>query len=189
MAYPKNRQNKWSPCTVDGCEGKIVAARNKSGKCRKCMQDQCVRRWMDEHPEQFQVIQKRWRANNVEQTRVRCREFYQSPHGKAVQKQYVESNRDKVNQHSTNYAKRHPTRIRARKYGLTEEQFHSLLKSQSGLCKICKTPTDKTLHIDHCHTTGRVRGLLCFRCNNLLGSAKDNPDILQAAIQYLKDSQ
>lgn len=75
------------------------------------------------------------------------------------------------------------------KYGINEEQRNQLLENQQSKCAICgdhenETPK-KTLAIDHCHTTGAVRGLLCIRCNNLLGFARDDISILETAIQYL----
>jgi hypothetical protein len=62
------------------------------------------------------------------------------------------------------------------KYGLTLAQYDEMLRRQKGVCKICERPP-KTLplHVDHDHPTGRVRGLLCFRCNKLrVGPAKDS---------------
>lgn len=72
-------------------------------------------------------------------------------------------------------------------YGLDQNQFELMLKEQNDSCNICKEPFEKTPHIDHCHITGVVRGLLCFHCNSVLGHAKDNPDILRAAIAYLEE--
>jgi hypothetical protein len=59
---------------------------------------------------------------------------------------------------------------------------------QGGSCKICKTHESnlkRKLFVDHCHTTGSVRGLLCQSCNTMIGNAKDNILVLQAAINYL----
>jgi hypothetical protein len=70
------------------------------------------------------------------------------------------------------------------RYKLTLEDWHALLISQSGRCAICNDPM-KEPHIDHCHENGKVRGLLCFRCNNGLGFFKDNTEYLQQAIRYL----
>lgn len=73
-----------------------------------------------------------------------------------------------------------------RLYGLTVEQHAEILKAQDGKCKICnELPKTKSLFVDHCHKTGKVRGLLCVYCNSLLGMAKDSPTILQNAINYL----
>lgn len=63
-----------------------------------------------------------------------------------------------------------------------------LLLKQDGCCAICNIPEKdlkRKLSIDHCHTTGHIRGLLCGRCNTLLGFAKDSTYILKGAIDYL----
>ena len=73
------------------------------------------------------------------------------------------------------------------RYGITEDERQAMVDAQGGVCAICKgLPGSKGLHIDHCHETGRVRGMLCYSCNTLLGNAHDNPDILLAAISYLE---
>ena len=77
-----------------------------------------------------------------------------------------------------------------RRYGLTPEKLDSMYALQNGECLICKTKketysTPKGLLVDHCHATGKVRGLLCNSCNMLLGLAKDNTEILQRAIAYI----
>ncbi|MCY1447865.1 Recombination endonuclease VII [compost metagenome] len=64
--------------------------------------------------------------------------------------------------------------------------------AQAGVCKICGRPDDTKrgmLQIDHCHTTGKVRGLLCHHCNILLGNARDDVAILEKAIAYLAASR
>ena len=62
--------------------------------------------------------------------------------------------------------------------------------AQGEMCAICNTKENKTSrkwHLDHCHTSLRVRGVLCHHCNIMLGNAKDNPAILEAGAKYLKD--
>ena len=79
---------------------------------------------------------------------------------------------------------------RKRRYGLTEEQFLTILKQQNCVCAICETkPDQRTLAIDHCHETGKVRGLLCMNCNTALGKFKDDVALLQKAISYLLSEQ
>lgn len=77
-------------------------------------------------------------------------------------------------------------------YGITPTQYESLLKQQGGKCAICaaKKPGGRTkmFFIDHCHTNGNVRGLLCMRCNTGLGLFLDNPKFLLNAISYLKEN-
>jgi hypothetical protein len=74
-----------------------------------------------------------------------------------------------------------------RKYGMTLEDYDRMLEAQGGGCAICGRPPreDISLHVDHDHVTGRVRGLLCFACNNTLGDFKDDPARLYAAAEYL----
>jgi hypothetical protein len=76
---------------------------------------------------------------------------------------------------------------RASMYGLTPEQFLEMYHKQEGKCAICKEPptTERGLHIDHCHETKIVRGLLCHGCNTGIGSMKENISILKCAISYL----
>lgn len=72
-----------------------------------------------------------------------------------------------------------------RDYGITDEIYDALLKKQNHCCGICKTPVSDVLHIDHCHTSKKVRGLLCGNCNRGLGFFKDNITFLWEAIKYL----
>lgn len=74
---------------------------------------------------------------------------------------------------------------RFRQYGITKEQFEQMLLDQDGKCKICSDDITKKSAIDHCHTTLKVRGLLCGRCNAGLGFFRDNTDYLRGAIEYL----
>jgi hypothetical protein len=73
-------------------------------------------------------------------------------------------------------------------YRLTTEEWHALLEKQGGKCPICKTddPGGRNWHTDHDHATGKIRGILCGRCNIMLGHARDSVEILLAAIAYLK---
>lgn len=76
------------------------------------------------------------------------------------------------------------------KYGVTKEKYQEMLDSQNGVCAICKTKPNfdklkKRFAIDHCHTTGKVRGLLCDPCNRGIGFLRDDPNILLSATEYL----
>lgn len=75
-----------------------------------------------------------------------------------------------------------------RKYGITVEQYEEILQYQKGVCAICGKPPKEghaRLSVDHCHKTGLLRGLLCWLCNRLLGSFRDDKDRLKSAIEYL----
>ena len=76
-----------------------------------------------------------------------------------------------------------------RKYGISLLDYAAMLDKQSGACAICSKPEAEekhgVLHVDHCHSTKKVRGLLCNNCNQVLGRAKDKPEILISAAKYL----
>lgn len=87
------------------------------------------------------------------------------------------------------------------RYGITQEVYDLLRIEQNECCAICgrhesvaprsnyKGEIKHALHVDHCHTTGQVRGLLCFNCNALLGKARDDVVVLQNAIAYLTQEE
>jgi hypothetical protein len=72
-----------------------------------------------------------------------------------------------------------------RRYGLTEDDVKQLIEQQGGVCAICAEA--KPEHVDHCHVTGKVRGVLCFNCNGGLGQFKDDISRLINAIAYLEE--
>jgi len=80
---------------------------------------------------------------------------------------------------------------RLNKYGITIEEYDNLLTKQKGKCAVCqckpkhKCKQQSYLCIDHCHKTGKVRGLLCQVCNKALGMLKDDPQLLKTALNYL----
>jgi len=78
-----------------------------------------------------------------------------------------------------------------RRYGITLEQYNQMLENQNNVCKICKQScsSGRRLAVDHCHTTGKIRGLLCGNCNKALGCFKDDPELIRKAIKYLQDNE
>jgi hypothetical protein len=100
-------------------------------------------------------------------------------------------NKDKYREYSRRYRERYP-RAQARaqrkfKYGITHEEFEGMLLGQQGVCAICLTHiVESTAEVDHCHVTGKVRGLLCNQCNKGLGNFRDDPEFLRRAVLYLQ---
>ncbi len=74
------------------------------------------------------------------------------------------------------------------KYGITLQFYKDLLEQQGNVCAICKNTCKfrKRLSIDHCHATGKIRGLLCHKCNTGLGCFNDDKTYLAQALQYLE---
>ena len=75
------------------------------------------------------------------------------------------------------------------KYGISQKDYLSMMAAQHGRCAICgkhaDSERDGKLRVDHCHSTGKVRGLLCDACNTGLGKFKDDKNALIAAVEYL----
>lgn len=76
-------------------------------------------------------------------------------------------------------------RARLKEHRLSREAFAALLIEQAGRCWICRRVLDRPC-IDHDHATGRIRGLLCSRCNTMIGLAQDEPGRLRIAADYLE---
>jgi hypothetical protein len=98
------------------------------------------------------------------------------------------------------WRKNNPERVKdydlQRMYGISYDEYHDLLEQQNGKCSICKNEEHvlqkgkpRMLAVDHCHDSGKVRGLLCTNCNKGLGHFKDNIELLEKAIYYLKNSK
>jgi len=78
-----------------------------------------------------------------------------------------------------------------KKYGLSQQEFSDMKQSQNGKCAICQCVLidGKMTCVDHCHMTGKIRGILCTNCNVALGHFKDSIPLMESAIQYLKGHQ
>lgn len=156
------------------CRNGHSAERNKHGECREC------RRAND----------RRWKNKNRELHNARNRAAYAlaSPEIKAKHCAKAAAAR-----------RTNPDRYRQVKYGLRPGQYFEMLAAQNNVCAICKKPclTSKRLAVDHDHkccsgkkACGRcVRGLLCYRCNHMLATAQDDPDLLTTASAYLKSME
>lgn len=74
-----------------------------------------------------------------------------------------------------------------KKYGVTLKWYTKKLKEQGGVCYICKIPSKNTLAVDHNHSTGEARGLLCSNCNTALGLLKEDKTIIKNLISYIDE--
>lgn len=97
----------------------------------------------------------------------------------AYAKQYSTDNKEQVHHSQRKYSYR-------RKYNITIEEYDSIFKEQDGVCAICGEPQlNQRLAIDHDHTTGRIRALLCIRCNTWLGQLEKNQELFKKFNEYL----
>lgn len=82
-----------------------------------------------------------------------------------------------------------PSKLRER-YNITLDEYDRMLETQGGTCAIChQAPNGRRLDVDHDHTTGKVRGLLCIYCNRAIGLLHDDPELCKTASKYLKEHQ
>lgn len=102
---------------------------------------------------------------------------------KTASTRWVADNPEKRRQTSRNY-------FLKRDYGITQADYDRMLEEQDGKCAGCGTDTPtgkwKVFAVDHCHHTGKVRGLLCNECNRGMGLLKDSAEIMQSLINYLQ---
>lgn len=139
------------------CEKCGSVDRNKWGRCRQCAR-KASERWRKKHPELFLAGRAAHRQRNPEESAARAK------------------------------------RQKLKRFDLTLEEYGAMFAAQNGVCKICSKPEEgidsrtgkvKALAVDHDHATGRVRGLLCGKCNHLLGLVKDDKEVLASAYDYL----
>lgn len=127
--------------------------------CRECEQKEQVRRYY-ENPEKYCEISRKYgRANRTERNAARRANRKQNTEREiAVRRRYL--------------------------YGITPAEYERTLTEQKGLCVICQRQTK--LCVDHCHKSGRVRGLLCKPCNSYLGTINESEEALMRAIQFVQ---
>ena len=110
------------------------------------------------------------------------------PSSKEYHRVYYQKNKEKIK------ARSRSNHLQSR-YGLTPVQYNALLEAQDYECAICGANTTNTrygvgnLHVDHCHETGDVRGLLCLACNGAIGLLGDNPSRVASALNYLLNTK
>jgi hypothetical protein len=126
-----------------------------------------------------------------ERERARQRESYarHAEKRRASKLAYIAKNRDLINQRRRESRKKSgpDTDYLTRRYGLTIDQYRVLLDRQGGKCAICGgNENGRRFAVDHCHDTGRIRGLLCMKCNTGIGKLRDSVDLLRKAIAYLE---
>jgi predicted transcriptional regulator YheO len=108
----------------------------------------------------------------------------------------IENRETKSKYYSSNKTKIINDRL-IRKFGITSNDYKRMLQNQNGVCSIYKNPESRmdprtskvrSLAVDHCHNTGKIRGLLCTNCNQALGLFKDSIESLYKAVEYLKNA-
>ncbi len=141
------------------------------------------RKYYQSHKEKEAEKTRKWRSANKEKIAERVQKY---------NRQYHVAHRTEILEHQKKWrlenGKDYFVRHRYLKYNLTLEEADELLVKQDHKCPICKTPLLETKRvIDHDHKTNKVRGILCNSCNLGLGLFKEDPKILESAINYLRE--
>ncbi len=146
------------------------------------------RKEYDSRPE---VIARRKAYKQKPEVKERMKEYNSRPEVKERMKEY--NSRPEVIARRKKYTTKYSFENQLKKYGLTTKYYYRMLKQQGGVCAICgNNETIKqngkviNLAVDHCHKTGKVRGLLCGRCNLTLGILKEDISLLYNYVEYLK---
>lgn len=150
-------------------------------KDRKLAMREYVRKYRLNNPEKVKQCgresKRRWRKKNPGLNTERMREWRKNHPGRdaEIARRYRKRNsRDLLKQQLLRY------------YGIAVEVYDILYRRQQGKCAICLNPPKKhRLCVDHCHKTGKIRGLLCRRCNAGLGLLQDSKKIIRRALKYL----
>lgn len=167
-------------------------------------------KYIQQHIDQVKEYRKKYYQEHKEESSARFKKYYEKNSDvlKEKSKNYHHQNREENIQKMRERRRKDPekqkqiyrkeyekdkSRIvyynRKRRLGVTKEQYLQMLKDQNQRCAICEITVEengKQLCVDHDHSNGRIRMLLCNRCNLVLGNAQDNIHTLEAAIEYLK---
>lgn len=133
------------------------------GYKNKADQKAKLREYYFKHKKEMIEKSKIWRKNHPEISR-------------QISQKWRAKNKDKTNNARLKY-----------KYKITLEEYNKLLEVQHGLCAVCLKASRRTLVVDHCHDSKKVRGLLCDNCNLAFGLLRDDTEILMNAIKYLNN--
>jgi len=139
-----------------------------------------ARSWRKRNPDKVREHTRRSRIKNKDKIRER-------------QRKWLKDNAESHREYSRQWYLDNKTRVKdlqlQRIHGISLDEYYSLLSDQSGVCAICKSPDPikgDHFHVDHCHSTNQVRGLLCAHCNVGIGHFKDSHDLLEEAVRYIR---
>ena len=171
----------------------VIYKNENNMRCKECHMES-VRKSHDKNREEKNALIRERRKNDPEYA-----EYKREQSRKAQQKRYSEK-KDHMNAVAKAWRDRNPEKQKniayKTRYGITFDEYKRLFDLQGGVCKICKEPETaldnfgkegKVLSVDHCHDSKIVRGLLCSRCNCMIGYSRESEDILEGGKIYLRE--
>lgn len=168
------------PCLRNHVSKRLVS----NGTCYQCILDR-NKNYQEKNKEKIKDYKASWYQENKDRV-------------SKTGKNWRENNPDKIKSKNQAYRSRkgkyYSDYMLKRLYGLSREEYETLLTTCDGKCQICKrsesrltkSGNQKALAVDHSHVTGEVRGILCQDCNIALGLFKDDMILLESALEYLR---
>ena len=164
-----------------------MATEQPTKKCLKCGVEQPPASFPQQRVSPKGVVYRKSRCNSCVAERLRTLRVIDPAHRahkNAMALKWRKANPGKYKDCIDNWTLKH-------KYGIGVADYDRMLAAQGGGCAICGSIKSYSkrggrFHVDHCHATGKVRGLLCQACNTTLGQMRENPDTLRAAAAYLE---
>ena len=147
-----------SPCKKCGSTERYTV----SSDCRQCTIKKTTKR--NKEDPKYREYQQQYREKNT----LTQKEYH---------KLWYQENNEKVYEYNLK-----------KKYGIIYAEYEKMLTEQKGLCAICgkAEAENKRLAVDHCHRTGKIRSLLCGKCNKAIGLLDDDPELMKQAIEYMR---
>lgn len=139
-----------------------------------------ARKWRRDNPEKTASHAKKSRIKNKEKVKERQKKWASEnvEHRSQKQREWYQNNKDRIRDLQLQ-----------NQFGITIKQYDTMLLLQNGVCGLCGGDSDaknKTFAVDHDHSNGRIRALLCRGCNVGIGNLKDSPELLEKAASYIR---
>lgn len=171
--------SSWVPTKEQRAKYRLAWIEKKGiDKCREIWAKRAAQK-RKENPELARAKNKDWRDRNALKLR-------------AIRKSKAEKLNATARERYRSDPEKQHDRMLQRAFGISSSEYKKMIDSQHGLCAMCCRPETVVVHgkikrlaVDHNHATGRIRALLCFRCNLMIGYAKEDISILESAISYL----
>lgn len=196
FSLDKRRLDGYSPyCRT--CRSKIRVNENRDPEKARLVR----RKHYEANIEYYRGFEKTLERVNPKRARHKERQAsdpdYREEAKRRARESYDRKPREVIRAQSRHWRATNPERARVtsrslhlrKTYGVTLEEYDAMVALQNGLCAICGMPPikgHKKLVIDHCHSSGKVRGLLCGLCNTAIGAMRDDVEVMAKAIEYLK---
>lgn len=164
--------------------------------------------WIKNNPEKRKIVNKRYRIKNADKVKKSHKNWTEN--NRDYPNKYYAKNKIRLNEYNKKYYKtylqNHPEKKEEKQFSskkfklkikISFLEYKNMIEKQNNLCIICnksetsiaKSGVTKTLAIDHCHKTGKIRDLLCSKCNVGLGNFNDDIELIKKAILYLEKHQ